>query len=387
MFKLLKGGVCYSPKYMGKKDILVVKDVIYRIEDSIAEEGAFEIESIDLNGKIICPGFIDQHVHITGGGGEAGPASRVPELMLSEIVSAGITTVVGVLGFDSITRNISGLLAKARSLEEEGLNTYIYTGSYGVPTATLTGEISKDISIVDKVIGVGEIAISDHRSSHPSPEMLRAVAYQARTGGLTGKKAGVVHIHVGDGKKGLEPLNEITENSDFPLEMFVPTHLNRNRELFEQAVKYALKGGYVDFTAGQTNETGYSVPDALEKIYNYGVNTDNITVSSDGNGSIPSKGGEKLEVGRIDRLYTDIIDSILVKKLDIESVLKTVTSNTAKVLKIYPQKGTLSPGSDADFLVLEEGSLKIYAVMINGEFFLKDGKVLRKGIFDRQNQS
>lgn len=386
MFKLLKGGVCYSPIYMGKKDILIVKDVIYRIEDSITEEEAFEIETIDLNGKIVCPGLIDQHVHITGGGGEAGPASRVSELMLNEVVSAGITTVVGVLGFDSITRNISGLLAKARSLEEEGLNTYIYTGSYGIPTATLTGEIATDISLVDKVIGVGEIAISDHRSSHLSPEMLRAVAYQARTGGLTGKKAGVVHIHVGDGKKGLEPLNELTENSDFPLEMFVPTHLNRNRELFEQAVRYALKGGYVDLTAGQTNETGYSVPDALEKIFNSGVNTDNITVSSDGNGSIPSKGGDKIEVGKISQLYTDIIDSILIKKLDFETVLKTVTSNTAKVLKIYPQKGTLSPGSDADLLVLEEGSLKINAVMINGEFFVKDGKVLRKGIFDKQNQ-
>ena len=385
MFKLLKGGICYNPKYLGKKDILIIKDIIYRIEDSIPEEKAYEIESIDLKGKIVCPGLIDQHVHITGGGGEEGPVSRVPELMLSEIVAAGITTVVGVLGFDSITRSISGLLAKARSLEAEGLNTYIYTGSYGVPTATLTGEIATDISLIDKVIGVGEIAISDHRSSHPSPEMLRAIAYQARAGGLTGKKAGVFHIHVGDGKNGLGPLNELTENSDFPLEMFVPTHLNRNRQLFDQAVNYALKGGYVDFTAGQTSETGYTVPDALEKIFNCGVNTDNITVSSDGNGSIPAKGGNKPEVGRVNQLFTDIVNSILLKKLDIESVLKTVTSNTAKVLKIYPKKGVLSPGSDADLLILDEGSLKISAVLINGEFFVKDGKVIRKGIFDKQN--
>lgn len=45
------------------------------------------------------------HVHITGGGGEAGPASRCPEAQLSKLISAGITTVVGVTGTDSVTRS------------------------------------------------------------------------------------------------------------------------------------------------------------------------------------------------------------------------------------------------------------------------------------------
>ena len=146
----------------------------------------------DCSDKIICPGFIDQHIHIIGGGGEGGLASRIPEIMLSKIVSAGITTVVGVLGFDSITRSLKGLLAKARALEEEGLNTFIYTGSYEVPTPTITGSVMSDVSLVDKVIGVGEIAISDHRSSIRQG-YLKKIANEARIG-IAGEKGRSFHI-------------------------------------------------------------------------------------------------------------------------------------------------------------------------------------------------
>ncbi|NLF46231.1 MAG: beta-aspartyl-peptidase, partial [Syntrophomonadaceae bacterium] len=173
MFTLLKNGYCFSPDYMGKKDILIVYDKIAVIADEIPPDKYGEVEVIDCRQCLVCPGIIDQHVHITGGGGEQGPVSRIPEIMFSEIIEAGITTVVGVLGFDSITRNIAGLLAKARALEAEGLTTYIYTGSYGSPTETLTGRVLTDIVLLDKVIGVGEVAIADYRSNHPSLEDLR----------------------------------------------------------------------------------------------------------------------------------------------------------------------------------------------------------------------
>ena len=141
MFKLLKRGECYAPKFLGKKDILVAFNKIYKIDENIATDNLIDVEIIDCTDKIICPGFIDQHLHITGGGGEEGFVSRIPEIKFSDILTAGITTVVGLLGFDSITRNVEGLLAKARALETEGLNTYIYTGSYGIPTATITGKV------------------------------------------------------------------------------------------------------------------------------------------------------------------------------------------------------------------------------------------------------
>lgn len=377
MFKLLKGATCYAPEFLGNKDVLIVLNKIYKIAENIAEDNLLDVEIIDCTDKIICPGFIDQHLHIIGGGGEGGFESRIPEIKLSDILIAGITTVVGVLGFDSITRNIEGLLAKARSLESEGLNTYVYTGSYEVPTATITGKAVKDITLIDKIIGIGEIAISDHRSSHPTLDMLREIAYEARVGGLLSKKAGIVHIHVGDGKSGLKPLTELIENSDYPIDMFIPTHLNRNKSLFHQAIEFANNGGNIDLTAGQNSETGYSVPDAMELIFKEGVSIDRVTVSSDGNGSIPPNG-----IGKALQLFEDIRLCILERNLDITSVLKTVTENVAKRIKLFPQKGTLAEGSDGDIVLINKQDFKINSVLIGGVKFIDSGLVVRRGVYE-----
>jgi beta-aspartyl-dipeptidase (metallo-type) len=382
VFKLLKNGHCFTPGDAGKKDILVAYGTICRMEDWIGEDNLWDVEVFDCSGKIVCPGLIDQHVHIVGGGGEEGPVSRIPEIMLGDIISAGVTTLVGVLGVDDITRNIAGLLAKARAIEAEGPSTYIYTGSYGIPTATLTGKVISDITLIDKIIGVGEVAISDYRSSHPDMQMLKSLAYEARVGGLLGAKAGVVHIHVGDGFKGLTPLTDMLEDSDFPMEMFVPTHLNRSKKLFEQAVEYAAKGGNIDLTAGESSEKGYSIPDAMEMLIGRGVDMQKVTLSSDGNGSMPSGQGDSTGVGKMVQLLNDVRACIVEKKLDVGTVLQTVTSNVARILKLYPKKGILSVGSDADILVLDEKDLSLDTLFIKGSPFIKQGNIIKKGRYE-----
>lgn len=382
MFKLLKCGNCYTPAKIGKKDILIAYDKISRIEDEISEANLWDFEVIDCSTMIICPGLIDQHVHITGGGGETGPASRIPEIKLTDIISAGVTTVVGVLGVDSITRDVSGLLAKARALQEEGITTYIYTGSYSIPTATLTGKAVSDITLIDKVIGIGEIAISDHRSSHPTMQMLKELASEARIGGMLGGKAGVLHIHVGDGKEGISSLINMISESDFPMEMFVPTHLNRNKALFEQAVNYAGKGGNIDLTAGEQTGKGYSIPDAVEIIVKRGIDIKKVTLSSDGNGSFPSQDGNSIGVGKVSQLFNDFRSCVLDNRIDFEKALMMVTENVAKVLKLYPKKGTISIGNDADILVLNSNDLSINKLFAKGETCIDNGRVLKKGMFE-----
>lgn len=380
MLRLLKGGECYNPDFIGKKDIFVVKDKIYKIYTETPYEKLWETEITDCTGMIVCPGFIDQHVHITGGGGEKGPSSRIPEIKIEDIITSGVSTVVGVLGVDSITRQISGLLAKARALQDEGVNCYIYTGSYGVPTATLTGKVIKDIAYVDQVVGAGEIAISDYRSSHPSMEMLREIAWETKVGAMISGKKGVVHIHVGDGRKGLLPLLELLDNSDFPMDMFVPTHLNRNRTVFNQAAEYGKRGGNVDLTAGEKTGKGLSVPDAVQSLLSQGVNIERITVSSDGNGSIPEGDGTS-GVGKVSELYEDIKKLILEKHLAADIAFKPVTSNVARVLGLYPGKGTLQENSAADILVLEKKSLEIRHMFVNGRKVIEDGVLKVKGTY------
>lgn len=377
MFTLLKNGYCFSPDYMGKKDILIVYDKIAAIADEIPPDKYGEVEVIDCRQCLVCPGIIDQHVHITGGGGEQGPVSRIPEIMFSEIIEAGITTVVGVLGFDSITRNIAGLLAKARALEAEGLTTYIYTGSYGSPTETLTGRVLTDIVLLDKVIGVGEVAIADYRSNHPSLEDLRTLASEANAGGMLGGKAGVMHIHLGDGKEGLDSLFRLLNESDFPIEMFVPTHINRNPALFEQGMELWRRGGNIDLTAGET--AGYSIGEAFTRLWENNIDLNRVTVSSDGNGSSDNDAG----INSINELFKDLVSCVLDKKMDFADIIRTVTINPAKVLKLYPQKGCLLPGSDADILVLKQKDLTIHRLIVKGQVAVKGRQAVIKGKFEK----
>ncbi len=285
--------------------------------------------------------------------------------------------MVGVLGFDSITRNIAGLLAKARGLEAEGITTYIYTGSYGSPTETLTGRVLSDLALLDKVIGVGEIAISDYRSNHPTLQDLRTLASETNAGGMLGAKAGILHLHVGDGQEGLESLFRLIDESDFPINMFVPTHINRNQKLFEQGIDLLQRGGNIDLTAGET--AGYSVAKSISTLVAQGINLDRVTVSSDGNGSAPNAAG----ISRMDQLLQDLRECVLEHKLDFGTVIKTATLNPARVLKLYPRKGCLLPGSDADILVLKQDDLSIYHLLAKGEVAVVEQKAVKKGKFEK----
>jgi beta-aspartyl-dipeptidase (metallo-type) len=369
MFKLFKNAECYTPMYAGRCDVFTAAGKIAVVAPEFQPGNLPGLEVFECAGKVVCPGFVDQHVHISGGGGEDGPASSIDPIALEELTSAGVTTVVGVLGVDTVGKSMQGLLMKARSLEEEGISSYIYAGHYGVPPATITGNVMTDIAIIDKVIGTGEIAISDHRSSYPTCGELSKLAYEALTGGLVGKKAGVMHLHVGNGKKGLGPLLELLENSDFPASMFVPTHLNRSRALFKQALQYRINGGIIDLTAGEEGNDGCSVPYCLKQLIKEGNSLDHVTISSDGNGSGAGKSGK--ETARVMSLFCDIRTSVLTDGLPLEEVLKTVTSNVAGVLKLLPAKGQLAPGSDADILIIDREKFKLEMLFARGQLLYR----------------
>lgn len=347
MLTLLKNAVLGLCSQNEKKDILIAGAKICKIVPAgkLSSE-SFADEIIPCDGLLAYPGIIDQHVHIAGGGGEQGFASRTAEIDINEILMAGVTTVVGLLGADGCTRCLENLLAKAKALEAQGITTFIYSGSYALPAVTLTGSMTKDLVCVDKVIGAGEIAVSDDRSSQPDAKSLFRLASQVHLGGLLGSKAGVVHIHVGDGKNGLQPVFEIVEQTDLPIGEFVPTHLNRNPMLLRQAVNYCNGGGNIDFTAGETK--GVPVADAIEMLIKTGVDLSKVTISSDANGSIPGGG-----VSKISALYDDVKTCITVKKLNPQTVFRLVTENVAKILKLYPKKGAVKEGSDADILLVD----------------------------------
>ena len=385
MFTLIKEGTIYGPEKMGVKDILIVGRTIAKISDHIDLPNDFDALVIPASEKIVTPGFIDLHVHLLGGGGEGGPRTRTPEITLSRITRAGVTTVVGCLGTDDVSRRPETLLAKAMQLEEEGISTYIYCGSYQFPLPTITGSVRKDIALIPKVIGVGEIAVSDHRSSQPTFEELCKVAAEARVGGMIGGKAGLVHLHMGSGKRMLDPIIRIVNETEIPIGQFLPTHLTRTESLLEQSIEFAKMGGNIDFTVrGQNLSFPLTTGKALRMALDRGVAMEQITLSSDSNGSMPvfdEKGKLiKLAVGDIQNLYLEWKD--LVKQgFPTERVLKMITSNPAKRAGIYQLKGSIEEGKDADLLVLTK-DLKIEMVLAKGQIMIQRGEVVVKGTFE-----
>lgn len=385
MFTVIRGGTLYAPEKMGIKDILIVGRTIAKISEKIHLPDEFKAQTISAQGRLITPGFIDLHVHLLGGGGEGGPRTRTPEITLSKITRAGVTTVVGCLGTDDVSRMPETLLAKAMQLEEEGISTYIYCGSYQLPSPTITGSVRKDIALIPKVIGVGEVAISDHRSSQPTFEELCRLAAEARVGGLLGGKAGLVHLHVGSGPRMLDPIIRIVKETEIPIGQFLPTHLTRTEALLREAIRFAKMGGNIDFTVkGLELQFPITTMKALKLMLDEGIPIDQITLSSDSNGSMPvfdDKGRLiRLAIGDIKNLYLEFKE--LVKEgFLLEQILKLITINPARRAGIDRFKGSLEEGKDADLLILNK-DLEIESVIAKGQMMIHRGEVLVKGTFE-----
>ena len=385
MIKLLKNANIYAPEPLGVKDILIVDETICRIADKIeGYEGLPDVETFDLEGKTVVPGYIDMHVHITGGGGEQGSASRVPESQLSIFTTNGITTVVGLLGTDGITRSIENLVAKARALNDEGMTAYTLTSAYGYPPVTMTGSVEKDIMMITPMIGV-KVAVSDHRSSNPTGEDLIALATAARRAGLLSNTPGLVTMHMGSGKGRLNPIFYVLDNSDVSPKNLLPTHMLRSPELIEDGVELVRRGGYIDCTVGCTpeemEEGAAQIADLLNRE---GVSADHVTMSTDAFGSQPkfNEIGECIGLTYASPKYLhQTVQSLVRRGLPLEEVLKMVTSTPADLLAKKGVKGCVAEGADADILVLGE-ELAIESLFMRGKTAVLNGKVLMKGRFE-----
>ena len=378
MMKFIQNIDVYAPQHLGKKDVLTIHDKIVKIADADTMQltGIFpEAEIIDGTDRILTPGFIDCHVHVLGGGGEGGFANRTPEATMEGMTKFGVTTVVGCLGTDGIGRDMCALVAKTKGLNEQGMTAYCYTGSYQIPVRTLTDSITKDIMMIQEIIGTGEIAISDHRSSQPTFEEFARVVADTRLGGVLSGKAGIINVHLGDSRRCLDLIERVIDETEIPASQFLPTHVNRNEMLFRKAITYALKGGAVDFTGNEDIDYWETICDevrvcnGMKRMLDAGVNPNRITISSDGQGSLPiyNKQGEFLGmgVGQSSCLLKEVKECVERTDIPLEIALSTITSNPAEILNLKG-KGKIEEGNDADLCILDQ-NLQVMEVIAKGK--------------------
>lgn len=373
-FLLIKNANVYAPEELGLHDILICNEKI----TVIGEKLSFNLPNmrvIDVQGKKVVPGFLDQHVHITGGGGESSFHSRIREIDVTDILKSGVTTVVGLLGTDGLSRSVENLVAKTKALNEDGITAQCLTGSYEVPTVTLTGSVMRDIAFIQEVIGL-KIAISDHRCSIPTRQELCRLASQVRIASMLSGKPGIICMHTGTGKAGLSDVMAVVEESDLPIRHFRPTHVGH---LLDDAVRFAEMGGLIDFTSGSAPEkTADQIRWAMER-----APLEQMTLSSDSNGSAP-KWNKKREligmgVGKMDTLW-ETVRALIIGGLAAPEALKLITENVAKGLGLYPAKGHIAPGSDADLVILDS-DWNIDAVFARGKCRVMDKQILQGGYY------
>lgn len=386
MLTLLRNAEIYAPEPRDARHLLVGGGkVLWMGRDIPALPSALGVVERDCAGRRVIPGLVDGHVHLTGGGGESGPESRVPPVPLTRFTRHGVTTVVGVLGTDDVTRTTGALVAAARGLVAEGISAWCHTGGYHLPPATLTGSVRGDIVHVDRIIGVGELALSDHRSSQPTLDDLLRLASESHVAGLMTGKAGIVHLHLGDGPRGLRLVAEALETSELPPRVFNPTHVNRRRGLFEEAMQLAERGAWIDLTAFPVGpeEDAWSAEDALLRYLGAGLPPQRITVSSDGGGCLPVFDGDgrvtDMDVGSPGALAA-ALRTLLDRGQALEHVLPAFTSNPADLLRL-PDKGRIEAGGDADLVVLNPNG-EIADVMAMGRWHVTDGRAVVRGTFE-----
>lgn len=364
---LIRGAEVYAPEALGVCDVLVAGGVVAAVGHNLSlPPSDWPVEVVDAADLRLVPGLIDVHAHITGGGGEGGAHTRVTPVAAASFLDAGVTTVIGLLGTDCTTRSIAENLACARGLEHYGLHALCYTGGYQVPPVTLTGSVRGDIVHVDRIVAVGEVAISDHRSSQPTFDELLRIASDAHVSGMMTGKAGLLHLHMGDGERGLSMVFRALDETELPPRTFHPTHCNRNRRLWEEAKELGARGGFVDVTAFPDDD---SAVDDLVDWLNSGLDPAHLTLSTDAGGCLPTFDADgvllSMDVGTSETLLRTL-RALEARGVSLERALPFCTSSAADLFRLGG-RGRMRRGAVAD-LVLLGADLSVRGVMSGGRW-------------------
>lgn len=363
-------------------NILIVNDKIIDVSnnkkynDLLNNISDFEI--INARNNYVIPSYIDNHEHIVGGGGEDGFISKIDEMSSIDILKNGVTTVVGVLGTDTLTRSVENLVSKTKALNSDDITAFCLTGGYQYPSPTIIGSVGKDIVFINEIIGA-KIAISDHRCYNPNKDDLIKLLSEIRVASLIAKKIGILNIHVGWGKGNMDVLFDILNETNIPINTIRPTHITNNKKVFEQAMELTRKNGYMDITIDEDIEKTYYY---LRKAHKIG-NINYITMSTDANGSCPIwKDGKVLGMKKSDNSIIHRLVRYLIceKKYSVNDAIRFVTSNPSKALGLQ-NKGEILEANDADMIIMDN-DYNIDTVISKGKTIVKEKKLIKRSYYN-----
>jgi dihydroorotase len=166
---LIKGGRVISPEDAldGVLDVLVENGVVRQIAPGVVTRSD---ETIDAEGLVVCPGFVDLHAHLRVPGGEI---SETMETGLAAAVAGGFTSVCTMPN----TRPVNDNPLSTRALIERGREIGL---ARVFPIAAVSkGSDGAELTDFEQLVEAGAVAFSDDGRPVKTAELMRLAMEKA----------------------------------------------------------------------------------------------------------------------------------------------------------------------------------------------------------------
>ncbi len=402
MSLILKGGKIVSDKITYFSDIKVDGGKIVEIGENLESK---DCEIVDVSGSYIIPGGIDTHTHFdldTGttitaddfiSGTKAAIAGGTTTILDFATQSKGKSLKAGLeewhhkarnkaycdYGFHmAITDWSDSVCDEMDEMIKQGVSSFklymAYKGTLQVDDSIIYKALEKSKNIgaiigfhcengdlvcelVDKNLKENHISPQYHATSRPPMLEAEATSRLMKIAELTKSKVCVVHLSC------KESLDEVLKAKERGVDVVVetcPQYLLLNEDKYKlggfEGAKYVMspplrnvKNNDILWKALAQNQIDTIGTDHCS--FNYKKQKE---LGIDDFSKIPN-GAPGVE-HRVGLLYTYGVST---NKISINRMVELLSTNPAKIYGLYPQKGTIEVGSDADLVVLNPNKTKV----------------------------
>jgi dihydropyrimidinase len=383
---LIRGGLVVNGGDRSLADVLVQNGKISRVEPEIAQIGSNTLV-VDAKGMHVMPAGVDPHVHLTPYVDDFASASRAA-------IAGGVTTI-GVMAFPDEEESISGMLVRME--REARAGAHVDTVFHSVlnwpepPNAAMLADVRQAGQTTCKLFTIsGQF---DERYSDYA-ELLREA-----------KQQGILPLfHCEDNAVIAEAVKQLERNADTSIARYEESRPILSEELSVHKVLalceltgcpvYIVHVSSARALAACTSARKRGLPVLVETRPIYLHLTSAAYATSDGalyvsfppirreadqaalwnglrNGEVDTLGSDHAPLNRVDKFKCGCSihdpqpgmsnlqemlpllygEGVLAGKLTAERFVQLTSTNAAKILNLYPRKGAIVPGADADLAI------------------------------------